>query len=48
MTRLQRRIHTWVWLVGGPLLVVALVLALALRPAVRVPEHPESPAEQTP
>ena len=38
MTRGQRRLHLWMWLVIGPLAVAAVVLAVMLRPAVPVQE----------
>jgi len=34
MTRSQRRWHSWLWLVLGPLTVVGLLLALSARPPV--------------
>jgi len=48
MTRLQRRIHTYIWLVGGPLLVVTLVLALAFRASPITVVAPAPPSESTP
>jgi hypothetical protein len=33
MTREQRRWHLWLWMILTPLLAVALILALASRPA---------------
>lgn len=38
MTQGQRRTHLWAWLVLGPLLIVAILFAVVLRPAPPIHE----------
>lgn len=42
MTRAQQRLHLSAWIVLGPLIVAAIVIGTALRPAPVPPPTPET------